>query len=382
MANLNQTLQQFVKEYKSSLNQTLFKVVMPNGKGMQIRKQGFLTYKDAMEFAHSSYLKVLNKRGLVSSSSILFKDYAYSWLDYKEKNGLAIATRMRYEDYIKLRLVPHFGDMKINNIEKSHLRNFIYELQSKKLSTSLIKHSVSIFKTIMKQAEIDDIVDHKGLLTLPTPKHRNADPHFWDYTQMSFFLNAIKDLKHGDLWTLTLFTGMRAGEVAGLKWDCVFLDKSFGGYTGAIDIRRIFNQKTNIIQEHTKTHDRRIIPILPQAREVLLRRKKSNRGEFVLGGEKWMDSSHFSRTLKQVIRKFPKLPVITFHELRHSFCSYLDYTGVNRRVISQIMGHRDLNTTNRYSHVNDQILGHEINRWVQEQSKQKTNNLALAEGQF
>lgn len=379
MANLKQTLQQFIKEYKSSLNQILYKVVIPNGKGMQIRKQGFLSHKDALDFAQTNYLKVLTNKGLVPNANLSFGEYASSWLEYKKRNGLAVATQMRYDDYLNYRLLPYFGNLKLNSIEKSHLRNFINELQSRKVSTSLVKHSVSIFKSIMKQAEIDDLVDHKGLLIVPTPKHKNADPLFWDYSQMSFFLNTIKGTKYYELWTLTLFTGMRAGEIAGLKWDCVYLDKTYGGYTGALEVRRMFNQKTKIIQEHTKNGDRRIIPILPQAREVLEKLKQNIKGEFVLGGELGLDSSHFSRTLKSVLRKFPNLPLITFHNLRHSFCSYLDYTGVNRRVISQIMGHRDLNTTNRYSHINDQILGNEISRWAQEQSKQKTNNLALAQ---
>ena len=110
-------------------------------------------------------------------------------------------------------------------------------------------------------------------------------------------------------------------------------------------------------------------------REVLLQLKENSDGEFVFGGKENLDSSHFSRQLKAELANLPTLPFISFHKLRHSFCSYLDFTGVNRRIVSQIMGHRDMNTTNRYSHVNDQMLGNEMSRWLENQNQQKTNNL-------
>ncbi len=50
---------------------------------------------------------------------------------------------------------------------------------------------------------------------------------------------------------------------------------------------------------------------------------------------------------------------------------------MSRRIVSEIMSHRDLNTTNRYSHVNDQTLGIEVAHWNEIRSQQKTNNLEL-----
>ncbi|MFN3453707.1 MAG: tyrosine-type recombinase/integrase [Pseudobdellovibrio sp.] len=85
-------------------------------------------------------------------------------------------------------------------------------------------------------------------------------------------------------------------------------------------------------------------------------------------------SLHFNRHPQTAQKKLPQLPFIKFHGLRHSFCSYLDSTGMSRRIVSEIMGHRDLNTTNRYSHVNNKMLGYEVSRWLNSQSKQNSNN--------
>ena len=121
-----------------------------------------------------------------------------------------------------------------------------------------------------------------------------------------------------------------------------------------------------------------MIPMAPEVREILLSLEESRAvGEFVFGVNQSIDTSHWDRDLKNEIKKYPVLPVLTYHELRHSFCSYLDATGMPRRIVAAIMGHKDLNTTNRYSHVNDQMVGAEYGRWLEQEVQknlQKTYN--------
>lgn len=376
MAKIEKEVQKFVKSYSNDSGQ-FWKTVIPDGHGGQIRKQGFISKSDATAYTVKKYMGVLSQaRGVRSINvSILFKSYSLEWLEAKRRNGLAESSKMRYKDEIEYRLNPFFGPFKINDLEKHHLRNFITEEQAKGTSSALLRYAVTIFKSIMKCAESEDLVSHKGISLVSTPKQKKAEIEFWDNSQIQYFLNATRESSMHDLWNVTLFTGMRAGEIAGLKWDCVHLEKTYGGYSGAIEIKRSYNQKTRQMQETTKNGDRRIIPILPQIREVLLRLKEKAEGEYVFGGKMHLDSSHFSRLLTAEVTAEMKIPKISFHKLRHSFCSYLDSTGMNRRMVSQIMGHRDLSTTDKYSHVNDQMLGNEMNRWLETQIQQKTNNL-------
>ena len=55
----------------------------------------------------------------------------------------------------------------------------------------------------------------------------------------------------------------------------------------------------------------------------------------------------------------------------------IDSTGMSRRVVSQIMGHKDASTTDRYSHVSDQTLGSEVMKWTENQSKQDSSKISL-----
>jgi integrase len=376
MTKIEKEVFKFIRNYNTSKG-TFWKATIPNGFGGQIRKQGFLEKIDAVDFAVREYTNVLsqNKGIRIASSNLLFRDYSRIWLDSKKRNGLRKSSAMRYEDELTLRLNPYFGTLKIKEIDKQHLRSFIMHEQNSESGSAAIKYSATLFKSIIKQAEIDDLIPASGIATVVLPKHKKSDPRFWDKVQAEFFKNATRDHKLWNLWIFTLYTGLRAGEVAGLRWDCVHIDKSFGNYTGAVEIRRIYNQKSRMIEETTKNGDKRIVPLLPEAREILLSLKKVATGVFVFGGDVPLDSSHFNRQLQTTLKRIPQLPTISFHGLRHSFCSYLDSSGMPRRIVSEIMGHRNINTTARYSHVNDQTLGFEVRRWLENQGQQSSNNL-------
>jgi len=378
MAKINTEVLKFIKSYKCDKGE-FWKVVVPDGRGGQIRKQGFLTKSDATNFAAAEYLKTLaNTRGVTTiASSLLFRDYCQSWLKDKSYNGLAESTVMRYDEELRSRLIPYFGPFKMKELEKNHLRSFIRHMQEKALSSSMIYRAVATFKSIIRKAEIDDVIVYKGITTIETPKKNTYKAKFWDQQQVNFFLNATRENRHHDIWKFALFSGLRAGEIAGLKFDCVHFDKSIGSYQGAIEVKRIYNQKTRKIEETTKNGESRLVPILPEVREILLKQRQTTTSDFVFGGNNYLESSHFNRQLQSALKKLPQLPRIPFHGLRHSFCSYLDSTGMHRRIVSQIMGHKDLNTTNLYSHVNDQMLGLEMSRWLQNQNQQKTNNLQV-----
>lgn len=377
MAKIEKEVQKFIKNYQNAKG-VFFKVIIPDGCGGQIRKQGFLTLKDATDFAVKKYFYVLssNKSIVSQNSSLLFRQYGDEWFAHKLRNGLEPSSAERYETILRKYLKPFFGHIKMKDLEKHHLRSYIKELQSDGVPSSAISYSATVFKSIMKQAEIEDVVGPTGIRTVPTPRHKNKDPRFWDAKQMGFFLNAAKGHKHYELWKFTLYTGLRAGEVAALQWDAVHLDKKFNnGLEGYIEVRRTYDQKTLQVKETTKNGDKRIIPLLPEAREVLETLKANENFGFVFGdGTKPLDSSHFNRQLQTALKKMP-IQMISFHGLRHSFCSYLDSTGMSRRIVSEIIGHRDLNTTNRYSHVSNQMLGTEVSLWLEKQSKQNSNKL-------
>ncbi len=379
MAQLKKEVKKYVKSYQTQKG-ARWKVVLPDGRGGQIREGGFIEESHAMSFACTEYTKVLlnkNKLGHLGDSKITVSEYAHQWLDMKARNDVESATARRYGDLIKGFINPFFGAYKLQELEKVHLRNYISELQRNKVSTYNVNSSVTLLKMILRQAIEDDYMPMSGILSVRTPKHKAKEPRFWDQKEMNFFLNAASESKWIRLWRFTLWTGMRAGEVSALKWDCVHLDMKSGAHIGFIKVCRTCAQKTCEIRNTTKNGENRMVPIFPELRILILEMKQGATGPFVFGGHEPLEPSHFSRLLQKDLKKIPQLPQINFHSLRHTFCSYIDSTGMNRRIVAEIMGHKDLSTTDRYSHVSNQTLGLEVNRWIENKNKQNPNNICL-----
>lgn len=379
MAKIDIEARKFTRPYQTTKG-IRWKVCIPNGHGGQIRAQKFLDQSAATEFAKIEFTKILrhtNKGLLFSNTKIYFSEFVEQWLKTKAHDGLAAVTLKRYRNQIDLYLNPYFGSFRLNELSKPLLRSYINDSLKNQISSYNLRNTVIIFKMIVRQAIEDDLIDAAGILTVRTPKHKPKDPIFWDQLEMRYFLNAAKISKKYQLWKFVLLTGMRAGEISALKWESVQLELHSGGHTGFIKVCRTVAQRTKIVRETTKNGENRMIPIMPELRNLILEMKNQNNGTFVFGGKEPLEPAHFSRDLQSDLANIPNLRKITFHGLRHTFCSMLESTGLGRRIVAEIMGHKDLSTTDRYSHVSNQTLGIEFCRWTESQIQQNSNKLSL-----
>lgn len=379
MAKIDIEVKKYVKPYQTKKG-TRWKVVLPDGRGGQIRAQKFQTQSAAVEFAKTEYTKVLLNTKKVSpntASRLTFSEFVEQWFRVKYQDGVAEVTLKRYREQIRLYLIPYFGSFRMSEIGKNHLRNYITDSMADSISSYNLRNTVTIFKMIIRHAIDEDLIDGAYILTVKTPKHRPRDPRFWDQKEMNYFLNAVKESKMYPLWKFVLWTGMRAGEVCALKWESVHLDLRSGEHIGFIKVCRTVGQRTKVVRETTKNGDNRMIPIFPELRSLIIEMKQGSMGTYVFGGDEPLEPVHLSRQLQTDLNKIPHLKKINFHGLRHTFCSFLDSTGMNRRIVAEIMGHRDISTTDRYSHVSNQTLGLEVNRWIGSQSQQYSNKLSV-----
>lgn len=133
----------------------------------------------------------------------------------------------------------------------------------------------------------------------------------------------------GDLVLFALHTGMRRGEILGLKWDAVDLER------GVITV------------EAGKTGRIRYVPANAIVMEVLRRRKELEREYvFTWGGTK---QSRFDKTWRAAVSA-AGIAAIRFHDLRHTFATRLVLAGVDLVTVGELLGHRSIQMTLRYSH--------------------------------
>jgi integrase len=119
---------------------------------------------------------------------------------------------------------------------------------------------------------------------------------------------------------------MRRGEILNLRWDDVNFKEGF------------------ILVRDSKNYESRTITIHPILRETLLTLRQKSQSEYVFGGRKRID-----RLWGNALRK-TGIPHCRFHDLRHTFPSRLVMEGVDRVTVQELMGHKNINMTKRYSH--------------------------------
>ena len=159
-------------------------------------------------------------------------------------------------------------------------------------------------------------------------------------------LEASKGHYFHSLFLVSINTGMRRGELAGLCWDKVNFN------TSLMEICRLRDR--NGLGDRTKTvKSRRFIPMNAVVKSHLLELKKSSQSDYVFVDEDNhpFDVDHLFRELRSFLKKAGLSILIRFHDLRHTFASHFMMNGGNIYDLQKILGHTSLEMTQRYAHL-------------------------------
>ena len=188
-----------------------------------------------------------------------------------------------------------------------------------------------------------------------------------DETQIRDFLKAIKGSPYENLFIVTLFTGMREGEVCGLLWDCV--DLKSGTLTVNKQLQYIRTSQGKYRMVPTKNSKGRTITLAPYVVGVLRIVKKEQLENRLRHGECWENSGFvFTDELghhlspQNVYREFKRMvatigsPSTRFHDLRHSYAVAAIRSGDDIKTVQENLGHATAAfTLDIYGHVTKQM---------------------------
>jgi len=173
----------------------------------------------------------------------LFKKVAEDWLEYKKSN-IRNSTWRKYEGYIK----NHFDDIleiKINRITTAKVEKFITSKQNQGMNLTTLRKIIVSFNQIMKYGVRHNYIDHNPVRDAERPKDQSEVIETDEQDeliqilipeQINAFLNAEEDQKYNTLFMLAIMSGVRQGELFGLKWTDV------DWFNNQIHIQRTFNE--------------------------------------------------------------------------------------------------------------------------------------------
>ena len=288
------------------------------------------------------------------------------WMENYAKVKLRPSTFKTSQGFLKNHIKPQIGSVPLAELTSLDLQRFykhlldggrVDRIEAKKKPKGLAPKTVRNIHQMIGSAYNLAIEQH--LVTknptqgcaLPKVEHKEMKTLTAD--QLSAFFQEARDSGVYELYYLDLATGLRRGELLGLKWTDVDLDR------GVLKIQRaISRQDGKVVEAPLKTKNAyRTLPVSADAIDVLVQqRRKTGNSEWVFpspsGGPMSPDS--VLHMLQRVLKR-AGLPRIRFHDLRHSCASLLINNGCGLKEVQEWLGHSDISTTaNIYGHLETQ----------------------------
>ena len=363
------------KRGKNSYRLTVSEGFDLNGKPMIHRKTVHGTKKDA-EVELAKFVTEVQNGLVIDGKSLKFSEFTEIWKrDYGSKE-LAPSTYKRYCRMLETRLLPYFGHFYINKIKPTDIMQF-YDLLEK--DTQLVRKKGNNGSKTKKPLSGKTILEHHRLLRamlhkavywqlivanpaerVQPPKARKPKRRSYDDEQTKILLENLEllpseDTKYKVAIILTVFTGVRLGELMGLEWQ----DVDFKN--GIISINRSsqYLSDMGVFTKVPKTESSireiaipEFIISLLEEYKLWYEEQKSIYGElwtnsdrlFVQADGKPMHPSTISKWFVKYVGQIG-LPVINFHGLRHTNASLLVAQNIDIAVISARLGHAQISTT-------------------------------------
>lgn len=339
----------------------------PGGKRRQQRRGGFANEQDAAE-ALAAVVARISSGTYNEAARLTVSDYLSEWLEAKA--NLRPSTRKSYRQHIDLYIGPQIGAHRLSALRGAHIERMMRDLREGEASLG-VATSRRVFATL--RGALNKAVRQGVLATNPCAnvelesevEHRRPST-VWQPAQARAFLKHVASDRLFAMYQVVITCGLRRGEVIAVRWEDVDLE------AGLMLIHRSTVQIGGKIHEGApKTkRSRRIVPLDSDTIAALRAHRRRQAKEQLAAGANWANSEGrvFTRSdgtalvPEAVSRNFRALsaaadvPVIRFHDLRHTSASLALAGGVPMRVVSDRLGHSTIAiTSDLYTKVYDEV---------------------------
>ena len=278
--------------------------------------------------------------------SMTLAEYVDKWMTIYKANKLKPSTLATYRKHLRAHVLPAFGDRELSSITSEDIQLFLNERSHlAKKTLSCIRHFMG---EIFKDAKEDGLIekDPTASRRITIPSEKSYDRTALPLDQFREIIASLDSLSITDrrMLVLMMFTGMRRGEVLGLRWDDIDVE------TGLIHVRRNVTHAGGnkpVIGTPKTAKGTRDIPLDAY---VLEQFQPLQQDGFIIGGESPITMTMFNNTWRR-IKKNVDLHEATPHILRHSYLTYLAGTDTDVKTLQTIAGHSTIGMTmNHYVH--------------------------------
>ena len=335
------------------------------------KNDGSPMYKSAFAKTQKSALKQLHQLidlyrdvDLTEDSRMTLGEWLDKWLDEYMIFTIRESTLDSYRAMVKNQVKPFIGGKQISSLTTADMQKFYnkikkegrvrpHPIHGKALADSMVRGV-----HMMLHEALDAAVKERLLAKNPTngttvPKCNYPEKQILGDNHLETFLEAIKGHEYWcDFFYVEVMTGLRRGEICGLKWQDIKFDENKLQVKRSVSVKK--GGGVSIGETKTETGVR-CIQMPPSVAELLKSKKQTAITEWVfphfLHPEQPISPASAYRKLK-VILKNAELPLIRFHDLRHTFATHATQGGVDPKTLAGILGHTNASfTLDTYTHV-------------------------------
>lgn len=282
------------------------------------------------------------------------------------------STIYLYKRDVELYINPQLGKVKMCDLSTHIIQQFYNELlkPSTKDKKALSPKTVRDIHGVLHQA-LQQAVDNKLIVANPSdacklPKGQSREIHPFDGKHLIEFLETVKGHPHEYLYKITMFTGLREGEILGLSWDCINFENSY--LTVKRQIRKNQEKGGEYYFSAPKNGKIRIVPLAPSVIELFKLQQQKQEEMRLQAGVAWENKDNLVFTnavgdrlsyrtvydcFKRIVKKMG-LPEMTFHDLRHTYATISLASGDDIKTLQGNMGHASATfTLDVYGHVTE-----------------------------
>lgn len=295
-----------------------------------------------------------------------------TWYDYwiNEILGPRIkySTRISYNGRYNNRIKPVIGDMLLNEVKPMDCQTVLNICMDQNDASG----SISKIRSIMKKM-FDSALENGWIVSNPVTsnvkyKHeKSSERRVFTVGEQELFKELVQQSSYKDVFIFILNTGLRIGELAGLKWNNVNLDNK----TIYIDCTAYYNEETKTVEENAPKSlaGYRTIPLNLTAYEIVNRLYTGDQNKpyvFYNSAGNRIIEKEVNKALKRIVKgKMGIEERFTPHSLRHTFATRCAESGMKPKVLQTILGHEDISTTmNLYVHTTTDEIFSEMSKVV------------------
>src|ERR671917_520092 len=316
---------------------------------------------------HDKLIEALGNRaqGLVfDAGSLTVREYLTRWLEDSVRGTVRFSTYEVHRHMIEPHIVPALGRLKLKDLNPAHVRALYREKLDSGLSAATVHKMHSILRKALKQAVLDGLILRNVCEVVKPPKVERKEITPLDRQQAKALLEAASGDRLEALYVLAVHTGMREGELLGLKWEDVDFER------GLLRLRHaLVREGGKVVLGDLKTpKSRRSVRLTAVATNALRGHLERQLAEMQRMGSHYQPgglvfatesgtlinpSNLRNRSFKPLLRRaFGEAgPDICFHDLRHTCATLLLSQGTHPKLVQELLGHATIAMTlDTYSH--------------------------------